>query len=148
MVSQCTSVYNNREILFHIGQKYRRPHLQWICAMSVFTEISQQGEKYLDRQIENAVNGVKEMKTVMQKSSEDHQKLLDALQKTKEQKEVPDCTVCQISAQSPSVINFFLIFHPFLNSSNMMQKCFVFFKDYCCWISSTSSIYFLCDIQQ
>ncbi|KAM8725954.1 clusterin isoform 1-T2 [Acanthopagrus schlegelii] len=50
-------------------------------------QISQQGEKYLDRQIENAVNGVKEMKTVMQKSSEDHQKLLDALKKTKEQKE-------------------------------------------------------------
>ncbi|XP_030261895.1 clusterin isoform X1 [Sparus aurata] len=50
-------------------------------------QISLQGEKYLDRQIENAVNGVKEMKTVMQKSSEDHQKLLDALEKTKEQKE-------------------------------------------------------------
>lgn len=50
-------------------------------------EISLQGEKYLDEQIENAVNGVKEMKTVMQKSSEDHKKLLDDLEKTKEQKE-------------------------------------------------------------
>lgn len=49
--------------------------------------ISLQGEKYLDEQIENAVNGVKEMKSVMQKSSEDHQKFLDALEKTKEKKE-------------------------------------------------------------
>ncbi|KAM9338847.1 clusterin [Symphorus nematophorus] len=51
------------------------------------TQLSQDGGKYLDKQIENAVNGVKEMKSVMQKSSEDHKKLLDALEKTKEQKE-------------------------------------------------------------
>ncbi|KAM4713359.1 clusterin isoform 1-T2 [Anableps anableps] len=50
-------------------------------------EISLQGEKYLDKQIENAIDGVKEMKTVMQKSSEDHKKFLDALEKTKLQKE-------------------------------------------------------------
>ncbi|XP_068199272.1 clusterin [Antennarius striatus] len=50
-------------------------------------QISLQGEKYLDKHIENAVSGVKEMKTVMQKSSENHQKLLDALEETKEQKE-------------------------------------------------------------
>lgn len=60
--------------------------------MLLFTEISLQAEKYLDKQIENAVNGVKEMKNVMQKSSEDHKKFLDALEKTKEQKEVPDNT--------------------------------------------------------
>ena len=59
------------------------------ASLSVFiTEISLQGEKYLDKQIETAVNGVKEMKSVMQKSSEDHQKFLDALEKTKEQKDV------------------------------------------------------------
>ncbi|CAK6975995.1 clusterin [Scomber scombrus] len=51
------------------------------------TRISEQGEKYLDEQIENAINGVKEMKTVMQKSSEDHKMFLDALEKTKQQKE-------------------------------------------------------------
>lgn len=51
------------------------------------TQISLQGEKYVDKQIETAVNGVKEMKSVMQKSSEAHQKFLDALEKTKEQKE-------------------------------------------------------------
>ncbi|XP_026174189.1 clusterin isoform X2 [Mastacembelus armatus] len=50
-------------------------------------EISLQGEKYLDKQIENAINGVKEMKTVMQKSSEDHNRFLDVLEKTKQQKE-------------------------------------------------------------
>lgn len=50
-------------------------------------EISLQGEKYLDKQIENAINGVKEMNTVMQKSSEDHKKFVDALEKTKQQKE-------------------------------------------------------------
>ncbi|XP_008283239.1 clusterin [Stegastes partitus] len=50
-------------------------------------QISLQGEKYLDKQIENAINGVKEMKSVMQKSSDDHKKFLDALEKTKQQKE-------------------------------------------------------------
>ncbi|XP_044025239.1 clusterin [Siniperca chuatsi] len=51
------------------------------------TQISLKGEKYLDKQIENAINGVKEMQSVMQKSSEDHKKVLDSLEKTKEQKE-------------------------------------------------------------
>ncbi|XP_067428314.1 clusterin [Thunnus thynnus] len=51
------------------------------------TRLSLQGEKYLDEQIENAINGVKEMKSVMQKSSEDHKMFLDALEKTKQQKE-------------------------------------------------------------
>lgn len=53
-----------------------------------FTEISIQGEKYLDRQIENAINGVKEMKSVMQKSSEEHKRFLDDLEKTEQKKEV------------------------------------------------------------
>lgn len=55
--------------------------------------MSVQGEKYVDEQVENAVNGVKEMKNVMQKSSDDREKLLDALEKTKEQKEVPSNTL-------------------------------------------------------
>lgn len=59
-----------------------------VFVMFVFAEISLQGEQYLDKQIENAVNGVKEMKTVMQKSTEEHEKFLNALKKTKEQKEV------------------------------------------------------------
>ncbi|XP_014906758.1 clusterin [Poecilia latipinna] len=61
------------------------------CILPPSTEelnkISLQGEKYLDKQIENAIDGVKEMKTVMQKSSEDHKKFLDDLEKTKLQKE-------------------------------------------------------------
>lgn len=50
-------------------------------------QISQLGEKYLEKQIENAISGVKEMKTVMEKSNEDHKTFLSALEKTKEQKE-------------------------------------------------------------
>ncbi|CAG03522.1 unnamed protein product, partial [Tetraodon nigroviridis] len=51
------------------------------------SEISRQGEKYLDKQIENAVNGVTEMKNVMEKSSVDRKTFLDALEKTKIEKE-------------------------------------------------------------
>lgn len=54
----------------------------------LFTEISLLGEKYLDKQIDNAINGVKEMKTVMERSGEDHQRFLSELEKTKEEKEV------------------------------------------------------------
>lgn len=46
------------------------------------------GEKYLDKQIENAITGVKEMKTVMERSAEDHKRFLSELEKTKQQKEV------------------------------------------------------------
>lgn len=46
------------------------------------------GEKYVDAQVENAISGVKEMKSVMQKSSEDRKKFLDQLEKTRQQKEV------------------------------------------------------------
>ncbi|KAE8286718.1 Clusterin 51.5 kDa protein Clusterin beta chain Clusterin alpha chain Precursor [Larimichthys crocea] len=62
-------------------------------------QISLQAEKYLDKQIENAVNGVKEMKNVMQKSSEDHKKFLDALEKTKEQKEEAIRTAQEMEAK-------------------------------------------------
>ncbi|KAL2082474.1 hypothetical protein ACEWY4_022292 [Coilia grayii] len=51
------------------------------------SQISVQGEKYLDQQIENAINGVKEMKSVMEKTGEDHKKFLSVLEKTKQQKE-------------------------------------------------------------
>ncbi|KAI1897528.1 hypothetical protein AGOR_G00084200 [Albula goreensis] len=51
------------------------------------SQISLLGEKYLDKQIENAITGVKEMKTVMEKSGEDHTKFLKALEKSKQQKE-------------------------------------------------------------
>lgn len=51
------------------------------------TQISLLGEKYLDKQIESAINGVKEMKSVMEKSSEDHKRFLSTLENTKQQKE-------------------------------------------------------------
>lgn len=50
-------------------------------------QISLTGEKYLDKQIENAINGVKEMKNVMERSGEDHKRFLSELEKTKRQKE-------------------------------------------------------------
>ncbi|XP_034018565.1 clusterin [Thalassophryne amazonica] len=50
-------------------------------------EISLMGEKYLDKQIESAINGVKEMKSVMQKSSEEHKRFLKDLETTKQQKD-------------------------------------------------------------
>uniref|UniRef100_A0A8C7QPY5 Clusterin n=1 Tax=Oncorhynchus mykiss TaxID=8022 RepID=A0A8C7QPY5_ONCMY len=51
------------------------------------SQISLLGMKYLDKQIENAISGVKEMKTVMERSGEDHEKFLSALEKTSQQKE-------------------------------------------------------------
>ncbi|XP_071324116.1 clusterin [Trachinotus anak] len=62
-------------------------------------QLSLQGEKYLDEQIENAINGVKEMKSVMQKSSEDHKKFLDALEKTKQQKDEAMRTAQEMEAK-------------------------------------------------
>ncbi|XP_023652891.1 clusterin [Paramormyrops kingsleyae] len=50
-------------------------------------QISLLGEKFLDKEIENAINGVKEMKTVMERSDEDHKNFVDALEETKKQKE-------------------------------------------------------------
>ncbi|XP_076873936.1 clusterin isoform X1 [Brachyhypopomus gauderio] len=50
-------------------------------------QISQFGEKYVDQEIETAINGVKEMKTMMEKSEEDHKTFISSLEKTKKQKE-------------------------------------------------------------
>ncbi|KAM4633164.1 clusterin [Polymixia lowei] len=63
------------------------------------SQISLLGEKYLDTQIENAINGVKEMKSVMEKSSEDHKRFLSALEKTQQQKEEALRTAQQMEAQ-------------------------------------------------
>lgn len=51
------------------------------------TQMSQLGEKYLDKQIENAIVGVKEMKSIMDKSSEEHKVVLSTLEETKQKKE-------------------------------------------------------------
>ncbi|XP_030201467.1 clusterin [Gadus morhua] len=51
------------------------------------SQMSQLGEKYLDKQIENAINGVKEMKSIMDKSSDEHKTFLNSLEETKLKKE-------------------------------------------------------------
>lgn len=83
----------------HYNRGPFQPVLHGSCAS---TEISQLGEKYVDKEIENAINGVKEMKTLMEKSDEDHERFLSSLEETKKQKEVsedfqtyfPDCEDC------------------------------------------------------
>ncbi|XP_026197993.1 clusterin [Anabas testudineus] len=62
-------------------------------------EISLQGEKYLDKQIENAISGIKEMKNVMQQSEQDHQRYLDSLEKAKLQKEEAIRTAQEVEAK-------------------------------------------------
>uniref|UniRef100_H3AKI2 Clusterin n=1 Tax=Latimeria chalumnae TaxID=7897 RepID=H3AKI2_LATCH len=50
-------------------------------------EMSQVGEKYVDEQIENAINGVKQMKTLMEKTGKEHKMFLQELEETKMKKE-------------------------------------------------------------
>ncbi|KFP29768.1 Clusterin, partial [Colius striatus] len=50
-------------------------------------EMSAAGSKYIDTEVENAINGVKQMKTLMDKSSKDHQAILNTLEETKRRKE-------------------------------------------------------------
>ncbi|NXF40961.1 CLUS protein, partial [Nyctibius bracteatus] len=50
-------------------------------------EMSAAGSKYIDTEVENAINGVKQMKTLMDKTSKDHQAILHTLEQTKRRKE-------------------------------------------------------------
>ncbi|NXP69644.1 CLUS protein, partial [Ramphastos sulfuratus] len=50
-------------------------------------EMSAAGSKYIDTEVENAINGVKQMKTLMDKTSKDHQAMLHNLEETKRRKE-------------------------------------------------------------
>ncbi|EMP24883.1 Clusterin [Chelonia mydas] len=50
-------------------------------------QMSVAGSKYIDTQIENAINGVKQMKSLMDKTSKDHQEILTTLEETKQKKE-------------------------------------------------------------
>ncbi|NWR63805.1 CLUS protein, partial [Bucorvus abyssinicus] len=50
-------------------------------------EMSAAGSKYIDTEVENAINGVKQMKTLMDKTSKDHQAILHTLEETKRRKE-------------------------------------------------------------
>ncbi|NXL93016.1 CLUS protein, partial [Alectura lathami] len=50
-------------------------------------ELSAAGSKYIDTEVENAINGVKQMKTLMDKTSKEHQAILHTLEETKRRKE-------------------------------------------------------------
>ncbi|NWH69880.1 CLUS protein, partial [Piaya cayana] len=50
-------------------------------------EMSAAGSKYIDKEVENAINGVKQMKNLMDKTNKDHQAILHTLEETKRKKE-------------------------------------------------------------
>ncbi|XP_064364268.1 clusterin isoform X2 [Dromaius novaehollandiae] len=50
-------------------------------------QLSAAGSKYIDAEVENAINGVKQMKTLMDKTSKDHRAALHDLEETKRRKE-------------------------------------------------------------
>ncbi|KFP06980.1 Clusterin, partial [Calypte anna] len=50
-------------------------------------ELSAAGSKYIDTEVENAINGVKQMKSLMEKTSKEHQSILQTLEETKKKKE-------------------------------------------------------------
>ncbi|OPJ78815.1 hypothetical protein AV530_019217 [Patagioenas fasciata monilis] len=52
--------------------------------------MSAAGSKYIDTEVENAINGVKQMKTLMDKTSKEHQAILHTLEETKRRKEVSE----------------------------------------------------------
>lgn len=51
-------------------------------------EMSTQGSKYINKEIQNAVKGVKEIKTLIEKTNEERRSLLDTLEEAKKKKEV------------------------------------------------------------
>uniref|UniRef100_A0A8D0L7L0 Clusterin n=1 Tax=Sphenodon punctatus TaxID=8508 RepID=A0A8D0L7L0_SPHPU len=50
-------------------------------------QMSTVGSKYVDAEIENAIDGVKQMKTLMDRTGKDHQEILTTLEDTKKKKE-------------------------------------------------------------
>ncbi|XP_062429325.1 clusterin [Rhea pennata] len=50
-------------------------------------QLSAAGSKYIDAEVENAIDGVKQMKTLMEKSSKEHEAVLHTLEETKRRKE-------------------------------------------------------------
>lgn len=49
--------------------------------------LSEQGKKYLETEIENAVNGVQQMKRLMERTGKEHEAYLQTLRETKQKKE-------------------------------------------------------------
>ncbi|KAI2549431.1 clusterin, partial [Homo sapiens] len=50
-------------------------------------EMSNQGSKYVNKEIQNAVNGVKQIKTLIEKTNEERKTLLSNLEEAKKKKE-------------------------------------------------------------
>ncbi|XP_070591009.1 clusterin [Erythrolamprus reginae] len=50
-------------------------------------KMSEKGSRYIDGELENAVNGVRQMKLLMEQTSSDHQEILNSLEDTKKKKE-------------------------------------------------------------
>ncbi|PNI68099.1 CLU isoform 7, partial [Pan troglodytes] len=50
-------------------------------------EMSDQGSKYVNKEIQNAVNGVKQIKTLIEKTNEERKTLLSNLEEAKKKKE-------------------------------------------------------------
>ncbi|XP_026527323.1 clusterin [Notechis scutatus] len=49
--------------------------------------MSEKGSRYIDGELENAINGVRQMKLLMEQTSSDHQEILSSLEDTKKKKE-------------------------------------------------------------
>ncbi|XP_032071701.1 clusterin isoform X2 [Thamnophis elegans] len=50
-------------------------------------KMSEKGSRYIDGELENAINGVRQMKLLMEQTSNDHQEILNNLEDTKKKKE-------------------------------------------------------------
>ncbi|XP_015675470.1 clusterin [Protobothrops mucrosquamatus] len=50
-------------------------------------KMSEKGSRYIDGELENAINGVRQMKLLMEQTSNDHQEILNSLEDTKKKKE-------------------------------------------------------------
>ncbi|XP_033860465.2 clusterin-like isoform X1 [Acipenser ruthenus] len=70
-----------------VCQLYSMSECQSRLSPEDLKQISLSGEKYLDKHIDNAINGVKRMKRLMEKSGEEHKKYLSILDRTKKMKE-------------------------------------------------------------
>ncbi|XP_028928253.1 clusterin isoform X2 [Ornithorhynchus anatinus] len=60
---------------------------QALVSPNELQQLSTEGSKYIDAEIENAINGVKQMKNLMDKTGKDHQQILNTLEKAKKEKE-------------------------------------------------------------
>ncbi|KAM6462975.1 clusterin isoform 4-T4 [Liasis olivaceus] len=54
---------------------------------SELQQMSAKGSRYIDTELENAINGVRQMKLLMEQTSSDHQEILNSLEDTKKKKE-------------------------------------------------------------